>query len=488
MIAEGVSCYEGEQAMKVRHALWMAGLGIVFAWPMFAMGQIVPEGMPSTGAPPLLTAPPALPPGMPAEGAAPAGESSGDAPDTVGAGSAKILPGLGGLRRLPGAALAPLPRLRGIFTPAAPGGESAARFWFTSEALLMWTKNMNIPTLVTTGPVDLVGPNGAPGLLGNAGTLPLLDKSINFTSTTGGRFTLGGWVLPDVPMGLEVSYLFLGQSSGHRALSENGAIGSRVLAIPFQDAANGGVQSSVAVATPGTGIIGRVDLRVTTQLQGWEVTAGTDFGNLFGVHFIGLAGYRNLSLQENLTFSTTRMNNDPTVGDVFRTTDAFHTANDFNGGQLGLRSDYCVGLVTLTTTGKIALGHIRQETSSAGSLVTNINNGFGAAQTINAGYYALGTNSGFAGRDRIALVPEFQFSANWQPTAWMRLSLGYQFLFINTVARPGDQIDSFINPSQSPAINGTASQTLVGPANPLAPVAHSDFWVQGITAGLELKF
>ena len=34
-----------------------------------------------------------------------------------------------------------------------------------------------------------------------------------------------------------------------------------------------------------------------------------------------------------------RMNNDPTVGDVFRTTDTFHTANDFNGGQLGLRGD-----------------------------------------------------------------------------------------------------------------------------------------------------
>ena len=129
MIAEGVSCYEGEQAMKVRHALWMAGLGSVFAWPMLAMGQIVSEGVPSTGPPPALTeaapptAPPAPMPGMPANGTA----SAGEAPVTSGEGRPGLFSGAGGLRRLPGAALAPLSRTRGIFTPAAPLGASDGR-------------------------------------------------------------------------------------------------------------------------------------------------------------------------------------------------------------------------------------------------------------------------------------------------------------------------------------------------------------------------
>ena len=87
------------------------------------------------------------------------------------------------------------------------------------------------------------------------------------------------------------------------------------------------------------------------------------------------------------------------------------------------------------------------------------------------------------------MVPEFQLATAFQPVSWLRLSLGYQGIYINTVARPTDQIDRGINTSQSPAFLTSPSQTLVGPARPaLLPVAHSDYWVQGLTAGLEFKF
>ena len=464
--------------MTVRNALWMAGLGSVFAWPMLAMAQDVTAGLPTMATPPALmeaaptTGIPSLMPGVASEGV----ETAGESPVTESAGKGRFLPRLGGL---------PSGGVRGLFTPGVADGAANSRFWFTGEGLLMWTKNMNIPPLVTTGPV-VVG--GTAGVLGQPGTLPLIDKSINFGSSVGGRFTLGGWVLPDVPLGLEVSYLFLAETSGHRGLAENGMAGSRFLSVPFFDAVTN-VESASPIAFPtGRGYSGTVDVRITTRLQGFEVTAGTDFGSFCGVHFVGLAGYRNLSLQENLTFSTTSTNTNPLALDVFRTTDNFHTANDFHGGQIGLRSDYCVGPVTLTSTGKVALGHMRQQTRIDGSLVTNDFNGLGVPQTFNSGYLATDTNSGTFGRDRIAIVPEFQFAAGWQPISWLRLSLGYQVLYINEVARPGDQIDRVINTSQVPAILGAPSLGLVGPARPIAPVAHSDFWVQGLTAGLEFKF
>jgi len=321
------------------------------------------------------------------------------------------------------------------------------------------------------------------------GTTTLVDKQIGFGPTGGGRFTFGGWVLPDAPLGLEVSYLFLGAATGGRHLSETGLPGSQALSFPFVNAANGAESSaSIALATnPGFG--GTVDVHTTTRLQGWEVTAGTDFGNFGRVHVIGLGGYRYLGLNESFRVSTSRMNTDPTVGEVFQTTDNFSTSNAFHGGQVGLRADIGAGPVTFNATGKVALGDVRQKTNISGSTITNDFTGFGAVQTFNSGYLATGTNSGSFGRDRIAVVPECQFAANWQPTCWLRLSLGYQFLYLSSVARPTDQIDRPINTSQSPAFLVDPSQTLVGPARPaLLPVAHSDFWVQGLTAGMEFKF
>jgi Putative beta barrel porin-7 (BBP7) len=435
--------------MNVRKALWIAGLGSVFAWPMLAMAQTVTESPAATETPALLQGSPTEP------GVAPA----------------DIAPS----------------KLRRFFTPGDPLAQQ--RFWFTSEALLMWTKSLNIPPLVTTGPIDVIGTGGTVGTMGNSGTMTLVDRSVGFGPSGGGRFTFGGWVLPEVPLGLEVSYLFLGTATGSRHLSENGLPGSQALSFPFFDAANN-VESSASIALPTTpGFGGTVDIRTTSRLQGWEVTAGTDFGNFGRVHVIGLGGYRYLGLNESFRLSTTRMNTDPTVGEVFRTTDDFSTSNAFHGGQLGLRAECGAGPVSFNATGKVALGDIRQKTNISGSVVTNDFNGFGTPQTFNSGLLATGTNSGSFGRDRIAVVPELQLGANWQPTSWVRLSFGYQFLYLSSVSRPTDQIDRSINTSQSPAFLLDQSQTLVGPARPfLLPVAHSDFWAQGLTAGMEFKF
>ena len=66
--------------------------------------------------------------------------------------------------------------------------------------------------------------------------------------------------------------------------------------------------------------------------------------------------------------------------------------------------------------------------------------------------------------------------------------MGYQFLYINNVARPGEQIDRVINTSQGPAFTGDPSQTLVGPARPMYLGAQSDFWAQGARVGLEFRY
>jgi len=71
---------------------------------------------------------------------------------------------------------------------------------------------------------------------------------------------------------------------------------------------------------------------------------------------------------------------------------------------------------------------------------------------------------------------------------WMKATLGYSFLYVNSVARPGSQIDPAINPSQSPAFTGIPSTTLIGAAAPVFPGQSSDFWVHALTVGLELTY
>jgi hypothetical protein len=54
------------------------------------------------------------------------------------------------------------------------------------------------------------------------------------------------------------------------------------------------------------------------------------------------------------------------------------------------------------------------------------------------------------------------------------------------VARPGDQIDRTVNPSQVPDVGGP--RPLSGPARPLPTFQTADFWTQGINFGLEFRF
>jgi hypothetical protein len=67
----------------------------------------------------------------------------------------------------------------------------------------------------------------------------------------------------------------------------------------------------------------------------------------------------------------------------------------------------------------------------------------------------------------------------------VRLTFGYQFLYWSRVARPGEQIDRVINPTQIPVFGGNQ---LLGPARPEPLFTTTDFWAQGLNLGLEVRF
>src|SRR5262249_20809644 len=96
--------------------------------------------------------------------------------------------------------------------------------------------------------------------------------------------------------------------------------------------------------------------------------------------------------------------------------------------------------------------------------------------------YALPTNIGSFSKTRLAMVPELAANVSYQVTNRLRAFAGYSALYWSSVIRPGNAIDTTLNPSQ------TAGLPLVGPARPQARFDTTASWAHGLTAGLAYEF
>ena len=81
-------------------------------------------------------------------------------------------------------------------------------------------------------------------------------------------------------------------------------------------------------------------------------------------------------------------------------------------------------------------------------------------------------------------MPAVEMKFYWFITQHMGAFVGYDYLYWARVVRPGNQVDSNINLSQSAILGGTPN----GPASPTPLFSRSDFWAQGISLGLEFRY
>src|SRR5690606_21823918 len=102
--------------------------------------------------------------------------------------------------------------------------------------------------------------------------------------------------------------------------------------------------------------------------------------------------------------------------------------------------------------------------------------------TTPGGPLAQPTNSGTVGGDDFAVAPEGGVTFGCQLAEHWRAFFGYNLLYLSRVARPGEAIDLTVNPTQ---LGGGA---LAGPARPARTDPVTDFWVQGVTLGVEMRY
>ncbi len=318
---------------------------------------------------------------------------------------------------------------------------------------------------------------------------------------SGARFTAGFWLNDCHTCGIEGSYFFLGSRTASFDTASTGVFGSTVITRPFVDVLTG-LENAQLIAFPGIAA-GDVHLRYNSDFQGAELNAvcnicccppcetvcNTGCGWYYRMEL--LAGFRYLDLDENIGISeSSRVN--PALpastpffgGSNIAIGDEFDTHSTFYGPQIGARGEIRRGRLFVGAMGKLAMGVSHEVVDIHGFTVITAPNG--TSTTTPAGFLASGSNSGHFTHDEFAVVPEAEIRVGCVITDHIRASIGYNYLYWSSVARPGDQIDTGLSGTQIPT--DTRFNPQAGPYRPTYQVRDTSFWAQGISFNMEFRF
>jgi len=360
-----------------------------------------------------------------------------------------------------------------------PACGPAGTAWVNFQWLYWVTSGQGVPPLATASPVGTARPLA--GTLGAPTTTVLTGgRRANNDFRNGFRVTGGLWLTDDHTFGIEGDFFFLGRSrDGFAAASD----GSQVLARPFFNALTGRPDAEL-VSFPGV-LAGSVTTDARSSVIGGGVNAVHNLccspcgrvDLLYGYRYFNVTD--DLVIREDLTSLAGASRVPP--GFHYQITDSFRTENNFHGGLIGLSGERRFDRLFVGGRASVALGGNTQVTEISGSTV--ITPPGGVPVVFPGGLLAQPSNIGRHSRTAFAVMPEVGVRAGVQVTDHARLSVGYNFLYLSSVARAGDQVDLRVNPAQLPP-----APLGIGPAAPGFPAHTTDFWIHGVNAGLELRF
>jgi hypothetical protein len=358
--------------------------------------------------------------------------------------------------------------------PVVPSIQSAPvvdtfKYWVRTEYLAYWVKNTPLPISLVTG-----DPNNP--------TQELLNSDRNLGMFSGFRVAFGIWLDPYNNLGLESSAFSLQRRTTSYSASSDGT-GSPTLAFPFTMLSPGAVGDMLMPITSPGQFAGNVVISSSLQLWGAELNTGLSLVHTGEFEITGLVGLRFVDLQENLNINTLSADIATNPSTVLVQSDQFNTRNQFYGGQIGGRFNWQGERFAVDLTGKLALGANRQTIDIQGYSTQGGPGGING--TFPGGFFTQQSNMGHFSATQFAVIPSIEMKFHVIINQYLRAFVGYDFMYWNSVVRPGSQIDRNINLTQS-AIFGNGA--LSGPASPMPLFNRTDFWAQGITVGLEFRF
>jgi len=432
----------------MRFAVWTIIAGTLAAGALTAQSPVAPPPM-IAGAPAAILPPPPLPAPVPNEPppAPPDGFAVGTLPPGVIVSPPAVRPPM----PVPGAP---------IEIPPGP------MYWVAADYLLWRSKGGMLPPLVIAANTN--------SSLDPRVIVPLSDERINGDLQSGVRLEGGLWLDKPHGMGVEVICTsFLGTGDiGTYAGNSNAVIGR-----PFVDVNRPGPALLRLSSTTGS-MQGVAQVRTTFDSDGFELNWLPRGPAMIGEEMHWIVGARYFGLEESLTVESVSQSGTMRVG----TFDTFATRNQFYGAQVGGMWNFTRGNFSINLIAKMAIGAMHQEVDIQGG--TSVVLPSGTRIDRSGGLLALSSNIGEYDRTRLVVIRDTAINVSYCLTPNISLRLGYDFMWVSSVVRPGDQIDLGVNPTLMPFGGAT-------PRAPLRPAFHWNgdiYWMHGVSVGIAVQF
>lgn len=189
-------------------------------------------------------------------------------------------------------------------------------------------------------------------------------------------------------------------------------------------------------------------------------------------------GYQYYQLNEAISVRTSSATGVAAPASQFVAED-FDNSNQYHGGYLGFAGEYNCGRWFVAGNARAGVGYIQEVSRIRGTTTTTVG---GVATTTPVGnLLALPSNLGGRVEDEITWSGEAGIRVGLQVCCAFRPYIGYNYLYIDQVLRPGGVIDTRVNRDQLAGFNANPNMPTYSPR-------RDNFWAHGWTAGFELKF
>ncbi|MEO1528350.1 MAG: BBP7 family outer membrane beta-barrel protein [Planctomycetota bacterium] len=359
--------------------------------------------------------------------------------------------------------------------------------WVSLEAIHYWQDGMDLPPLLTTSPTGTARADA--GILTRPATSTLFGGEPIFEDAFDGlRLRFGFWLDRCHTYGVGGEFFGLNREDLRFTATSTG---DPIIARPFFNTLTG-LADSELVAFPGV-VSGTATISAYSELTGGSFYLRAlrccDEGCrewLFcgcNGHYCTRSefriGYRYLELEEGVGIREELVVPDPGSFDII---DQFDTRNQFNGLDLAWSHRLVRGYWNLDGLVRIAVGNNNQTVTISGS--QEITDATGTTETFDSGILAASSIVGTYEQDEFSVVPEIGVTLGYQLTNHLKASVGYTGIYWSNVVRPGQHIPTMLNPELiEPAIT-----PLTADAMPQFAFDTTDYWVHGVTYGLEYRW
>lgn len=353
--------------------------------------------------------------------------------------------------------------------------------WIRADYLIWYEKNMDtIPLATTSSGFPAGDPDDLLDLDASETSVLFGGRSLNSNPLEGWRLEVGTWLDAGATYGIFGRYYEVGDRR-HSFRSSSDQI--EFLGIPYFDF-DSDQENAFELVVPNERN-GLLDIQFDGGFRSWEVLFRrlAETGSNYRMDWV--YGYRNTRLFDSLAINAGKVflvEQDSTLeGTRITTRDAFDVKNQFHGIDLGITGHSHEGCWSLDFLLKVGLGVMDQEITIDGEEVNRgpqSNDPF----VLVGGFFSQETNIGKHDTSDFGVIPEFDLNLGYALTPHIDFTIGYTFIYLNSVVRAGTAIDRVID--QGVLVD-------LDPVNSNRPTVNFDdtsYYIHGLNIGMTGRF